>query len=189
MSYTLFTLIFAGITALSTIAAFISCFIMYKTTRPKVSLTVNDKNDISPQSIFSSFELKGEKVSLAKICINVKNLSPVVGTITDIFIEYKNQKYYTSSIYTNIDINPKLTIKIQKSKDNFINELMELRDPISLTPYFSLDGFLTIPNFAFIMDEDIINVYLCFNIVGKRKFYRIPITLYRISPTVSTNIS
>lgn len=190
MFYNAFTLILSAITAASTIAAFFTCFISYKTTRPNIKVIIDDSlfQGTTPQSFFSSFKGLVKEYSFAKLSITIENRSPILGTIADLYVEYCGKKYYSSSIYT--EPSPELQIKmeaISSNEEKIDPDLTDLKSPICIAPYFSLTGFITIPNFAFIEELPNIKATFCYRIIGKNKKYRIPITLYRKSPSKITH--
>ena len=179
MTYTIFTLLFAGITALSTIAAFATCVIQYRSTRPQIKIKPDDQliGGTKPQSLFCVHN----DSAIALVTLDIQNSSQIAGTITDIYLKYGGKKYYCDSLYKQYDSEFDI-LSFDENKNPFIPDITHLKDPMIISPFFSFRGFLLFHNFAVINYLNEIIVDFHYKIIGKRQTHSYKIRLYRMVP-------
>lgn len=122
--------------ALSAIAAMIACILTYRTTRPKVQVTINK---------IYLVERCGARFAMADIV--VANKSSVQGTVSDLYLytgrhkqKVKCEAELEKQIYDMGPLRIDVTANGIPAKDN------RLKLPVSVAPFQVIDGYIIFPN-------------------------------------------
>jgi len=173
MDATTLTLILSGISTLSTIAAFISCVLMYKSIRPRLKIKVINFIKKRPQCFYKTFNGR----TFAFIRIHITNASSIQGSITDAVIKIKDKFYLvaTKCSFNQCDVEANINI------ENLSLDAKKViyYTPIDVLPFSHSNGFLYVPNLpAFTNNQIKIKVICCS--VSRLFKYRKKITLFNM---------
>ena len=179
-TYQVFTIIFSAITATSTIAAFLTCYFTYKTTRPDIKIKVERKKTTAyPQNIFVS----DNKNATTLITVSLSNCSPVSGTIKECYIKYNRKLYEAQSRYIEYS---SFIVQGQDLNKNPVNEeRLKLLTPIEIKGCSWVEGYLIFPAFPVSCIAPFIDAKIIFRIVGQIRNYKTVVRIYASAPALS----
>lgn len=170
------------ISIISVFTAVISLIISGKNAKPRIQLEVLNEDPFciaTGKHYVRNFFKLSEKSNHALINVEIQNASAMSGTITDIFVVYKQTPCQVQASYK--DYRDPFVYKVTTElMDVWYNDKYQnLQQPIVVPPFSYLTGFLFVPFFDISTDETCITVYLEYRVVGFSKLYRKKIVLYK----------
>lgn len=180
--YQLFTLIFSGITAASTIAAFLTCYFTHKSTKPNISFFIKtscDKN--TPQNVYSSFKKEG----FCFITFEVYNNSPVSGAVSNLCLIFQGKEYYPEAINKDNKLKDYINIVALDDNGSKFNAQHRFVDPIIAKPFLYQQGHIVFPKFPYFENASKVKVVVKCKISGKIFQRRISVWLSFLPPLLS----
>lgn len=181
-NYQLFTLIFAGISALSTLAAFLTCHFAYKSIKPNIHFKiVKSKKIKKPQNVYSSFKKEG----FCFITFEVYNNSPVSGAVSNLCLIFQGKEYYPEAINKDNKLKDYINIVALDDNGSKFNAKHRFVDPIIAKPFLYQQGHIIFPKFPYCENARKVKVVVKYKISGKIFQRRISVWLSFLPPLLS----
>lgn len=154
--------------AISAIAAVISCFLHYRTTKPKINIEIKQPKEgqVSPCCyVYAQFD-DNKTYCFGYMRVSLYNTSSVGGTIANIRVLYEGKPYNVETIGM---VRPKrLNIKLFCQDP----ELFRLNVPLVLPPYSAVMGYFILPDFPLVRDHGVEVLVEFTTIENKKRFKR-----------------
>ncbi|MBO5068544.1 MAG: hypothetical protein J6C62_09155 [Clostridia bacterium] len=180
--------------AIATIASAITAlgtfFIYRKNSKPKITLTILNKEPLflNNEIICRNFYYVDDKQQNAVIQVEIENKSSVAGTLTDIFIHPKNSIRPSQAMTRYKDYNQdplNIVFEDKDQRERYNKDYQALKQPITVEPYGYVIGFLFFPVFQFSTLEENLICKLEYRVAGINKSYSEDICLCRTTIKLS----
>ena len=139
----------------SLIAAAIASYFAYRNNYPKIKVKIDKDNCVFTPTL-----------QFFAISIEILNVSPVAGTISNIYAKYKDEKYYSKIIGEEFDVTSIGALK-KDSRNKVEARSLILETPITILPFTYRQGFIVFPKLC--SDRSYIDCTIYFETIGGNK--------------------
>lgn len=136
------TLVASIFSAISAIAAVVTCFLMYRNSRPKIKLQLATNES-------ARGHWHDDKTHFAVLAFGITNSSQQSGVVSDIVIRYNGNDYRCEEVSMNYDTGS-VSIKSDTGEPSAVERNMDqfrLKCPIKVDGYSVVSGVVVFPNF------------------------------------------